>query len=162
MQVARAKAAKAQMSEEHRVNRKDYLAYRTSYEQRLGFDFLEHHQSEDLMTDVKPHAVKKEILHVSRRPPLNTHDRIFGKKPVVENPLRTQHLHDQRTGGKPYNIVSHTALSNRWEPTYIHEADRVNKRLSHESQASLERGRNLQGAFPPTERCATPFLDPWY
>ena len=158
IQAARARIAKAEADAERQLRRKDYLAYRGRYEERLGFNILEHHEGQDNMADVVRHVLRKEILTMKRKPPLDTHDRIFGKKPVVNNPLRTQHLYDQSIGGKAYNIVSHTAPQH-WAPTMN---ERVNRRQAHPSQACLERGRSVQGAVTPSERCTTPFLDPWY
>lgn len=58
-----------------------------------------------------------------------------------------------------FNIVHHT-VPEHWAPRYIPQ-ERVDKKMAHASQQSLERGRNIQGLVEPSNRCSSPLLDPW-
>lgn len=76
-------------------------------------------------------------------PYADTHLRIFQKREVVFNPDRTQRLRDYDLNGKHYNIVTHATIGILPPKS---EA-KVDMRLQHPSQQSLERGRNLQGSL---------------
>lgn len=141
-----------------------FLAHQTRCQQRLGFDILEHSESSQPMEGVAPQAIRRDFQTKRRQPgpPLNTQERVFGRKPGVVRPVRTQHLWDQSMGGKAYDIISHS-VPDFWKPVFLDVDKRgVVKAMKHPSQSSLERGRNTQGALPPSERCTSPFLDPWF
>jgi hypothetical protein len=142
-------------------SRKSLLAFRDGHHERLGFNPLEHSESRDALSHAKSGVLRRP--YQSKRhmaPHLDTYDRVFGKDPYFINPDRTQHIYDQDMAGKHYNIVSHTEPE-LWRPKFIAQ-ERVDKKLAHPSQQSLERGRNLQGYVEPSNRCTSPFLDPWY
>lgn len=164
VQVAVRSVERASTTGARSSQRARYLALRNSFDERLGFNPLEHSHEPDPMATVKPRAVTASFQRKRHSPSgqhlMDTHERVFGKDPVRINALRTQHLYDQSAGGRDYNIVT-GVLPGLWRPVFIPE-ERVNAKLAHPSQQSLERGRCRQGAPDASYRATTPFLDPAY
>jgi hypothetical protein len=79
-------------------------------------------------------------------------------KGIAVNPSRTQKLRDETLAGKDFNIVNHTKITNI--PSKV--PFRNNKLQAHPSQATMQRGRNMQGFldFSQVTRCTSPFLPP--
>ncbi|KAJ8604245.1 hypothetical protein CTAYLR_009236 [Chrysophaeum taylorii] len=131
--------AKADRSREIACARREHLAKKTVAKDRLGYDPFHHDATK---RDEESTFLQRRAAHP---PYADTHLRVFQKHEVVFNPRRAQQLRDYDLNGKHYDIVTHT----------VHEVlppsteERVNKRLAHPSQNSLERGRNLQGSFLP-------------
>ncbi|KAG5178893.1 hypothetical protein JKP88DRAFT_247833 [Tribonema minus] len=81
-----------------------------------------------------------------------THERLFERdggsgaapRPQRRSAARAQALADAAHGGKTYDIVTNAALPPGLAPSV---PERVCRWLAHPSQASLERGRNRQGAL---------------
>lgn len=179
MQVARRSVEKEMAQARRAVQRTQYLASRTSHLDRLGFNPLEHVDSQDVdpMATVKRNAVTRQFQGKRHVAPshaesthegptgggrMDTHDRLFGgakAEPVLPNPQRTQNLFDQNAGGRGFNIIT-GVVGGYWKPQYVPQ-ERVDKRLAHPSQQSLERGRLEQGSMAASKRLSTPFVDPW-
>eukprot|EP00968_Pinguiococcus_pyrenoidosus_P020162 scaffold2314_cov267-Pinguiococcus_pyrenoidosus.AAC.8 len=102
---------------------------------RYGFDFLSH--------DAPKVSEKLFQTKGGVRPMLDHDARLFMREEFHWNEKRQQFLRDQDLLGKNYNIVQHTVIETM--PSTCPE--RIDKCLAHPSQASLERGRNLQGSL---------------
>lgn len=65
-----------------------------------------------------------------------TYDNIFQKRKLTRNESRTQFIHDNETGGRKYDIISHTVLKDKWAASsqFQHAS---NKRMEHPSHIAM-------------------------
>lgn len=82
----------------------------------------------------------------------DTHDRLFGSQSRKHNAARTQELRNRDIGGKPYDLISQTEVT-QW-PSNIRDRSRRHDYsfMAHPSQQSLELQRSLQGEVKPGDR----------
>ncbi|GMH92792.1 hypothetical protein TrVE_jg12084 [Triparma verrucosa] len=125
-----------------------------SAEERLGYNPFHHN------TTVLPPSSTKvfQTKNNSAKPQLDTHSRLFVDAGIPINPSRTQKLRNETLGGKDFNITNGTLITNI--PCTV--PFRNNKMQSHPSQATMQRGRNMQGFLDLSQvtRCTSPFLPP--
>ncbi|GMI00600.1 hypothetical protein TrLO_g8471 [Triparma laevis f. longispina] len=123
-------------------------------EERLGYNPFHHN------TTVLPPSSTQvfQTKNNACKPILNTHERLFVDSGLPLNPSRTQKLRNETLGGKNYNMIQHTLITTL--PCSV--PFRNNKMQAHPSQASMERGRNMQGFLDLSQvtRCTSPFLPP--
>ena len=138
----------------HEEGRRDFLSMKKDVVRRNGYHPL--HHNEELLDPRLTRVAQTKNRRAA--PVLNTHERLFVDKGVPVNYARTQKLRDETLAGKDWNIVNHTRITD--VPSNV--PFRNNAMQAHPSQATMQRGRNMQGAldFSQVTRCTSPFLPP--
>ena len=125
-----------------------------SAQARLGYNPFHHNTSVLPASETKVFQSKNN----SAKPQIDTHSRLFVDAGLAVNSSRTQKLRDETLAGKDWNICTGTKITTL--PSKV--PFRNDKMQSHPSQATMQRGRNMQGFLDLSQvtRCTSPFLPP--
>jgi hypothetical protein len=138
----------------HQTRRMENLRRINTASERMGYNPFHHN------TEVLPASETKVFQSKNRasRVELDTHSRCFVDKGIPINGARTQKLRDETLAGKDWNITTGTKITTL--PSKV--PFRNNKMQAHPSQATMQRGRNMQGFLDLSQvtRCTSPFLPP--
>jgi hypothetical protein len=138
----------------HETGRRDMLTQRKDVVRINGYHPFHHNE-----TVLSPRQTKVvQTRNRTAAPVLNTHERLFVDKGIAINAQRTQKLRNETLAGKDWNITTNTLITDL--PSNV--PFRNNKLQAHPSQATMQRGRNMQGFldFSQVTRCTSPFLPP--
>ncbi|GMH65566.1 hypothetical protein TrRE_jg9136, partial [Triparma retinervis] len=121
----------------HQTRRMENLRRINTASERMGYNPFHHN------TEVLPASETKVFQSKNRasRVELDTHSRLFIDKGIPINGQRTQKLRDETLAGKDWNITTGTKITTL--PSKV--PFRNNKMQAHPSQATMQRGRNMQG-----------------
>ena len=121
---------------------------------RLGYNPFHHNTNVLAPSETKVFQSKNNAA----KPYLDTHSRLFVDDGIAINETRTQKLRNETLAGKDWNICTGTKITTL--PSTV--PFRNDKMQSHPSQATMQRGRNMQGFLDLSQvtRCTSPFLPP--
>ena len=152
--LGRTIVAKVSQKARHEDARRDMLTLQRDCAASRGYHPFHHNE-----TVLSPRQTNfGQTKNRSAAPVLDTHARLFVDKGLTHNQSRTQKLRDESLAGKDWNITTHTKISHI--PSTV--PFRNDRTQAHPSQATMQRGRNMQGFldFSQVTRCTSPFLPP--